>query len=482
MKRIYEESHIDLMKEFLTKYLSSAIKPDIDLTLQATKHVQYLDKSQLDLLVSLFNVSKLSEEELSNYLVKLGFFSKVNIYEKRAIFTDYSRNTLLKVVSYNETLINYDLLKISVKTKDELKGLKSSLLAACKKLNKRIEKAHKSISFKRQLKIDSQKDRDPYALQHLDPVSLKSIETFFNPKCLRTIDYESIPKPSLNPVTEKTLNFRENTDTPSTRKYTIYDKVDNQNVILRRKKSLYLENSGPIDYHTDKRTKFNDISQAVKDLPKYTFDAETYRGFDIDEFVDEILFRNNGLEVPTESKYADDHLEFRKMIKGNVYFITEYLVKELRNLILSQDKYLSFSDANFLALEIRKVIRMPIIEYFYEQYLNSEEYRPIYNSRDIKNSEIPENEESIDVDEFVSANNKKILEVYEAKKQKKELKKMTKLKIKEINLEKRKIKRKINLKKKSKNFEIEENSMKNENSEYEEQPIRKIVLRKDKKT
>ena len=397
MKRIYEDFHIEHMKDFLKKYLNSALKPDVDLDIQATKHVQYLDKNQLKLLVAFFNTDKLPEEELTSFLSKIGFFSKINIYEKRAIFTDFSRNTLLKIIKYNDSLIDYELLK-----QNKLSTLKPSLLKACKRFKKRFEEAYIYETPVPRNRIDSEDTKDKEKPLFFNPLNPKSINTFFTPQCLRSVPLEKLENHNLDPKTEKIVNIRQDTDTPGTRKITIYDKIDNPNIILRRKKSLYLEHSGPIDYHNDQENKLVDISPKIKELPEYSFESESYKNFNLIEFVNKILFVNNGLDIPTVSKYTD-HIEFRKLVKGNLYFVKSFLKASMIKLIMNQDKFLSFSDAKFLFKEIRKVIELPVIEYFYDKYLNSSDFRyaqPMRNLQNYQDGEI--DEESLDIDEIVS--------------------------------------------------------------------------------
>ena len=153
---------------------------------QVLKHVQYLDITHLNLLTSFFNINKINEGELSSHLLNLGFFSKINIYEKKAIYTDYCRNTLIKTIKYNDSLIDYSQIN-----KKEITDIKPSLIKSCKKISKRIDLKEDKVGNFTRNKLKNP-NKDVSAFQYLDPSFHESINAFFNPKYMKSISYKNI--------------------------------------------------------------------------------------------------------------------------------------------------------------------------------------------------------------------------------------------------------------------------------------------------
>lgn len=366
MLKKYNEKHVELMGEFLTKIHPSVIKDKIPLFIQSKKILVLMDIDQLLILDEFFTINELEEARIDERLKYFGFHSKVNIFEKKAILSDLMKRRLIKIININTSLINYKKTSLNVDTEYVY-----SLLKHLNEYKKSFLEYTGETFYENKAEFPSRNvgKRPMFVELHNQRTFIQQLSEEVLPTTVEdniTIDILNKKKaaPSFYSIEKKDQNNG----------YTIYDLVDDNTVILRKKKTLYLEPSVPIDYTGDEKFEYNKISTDINDLEKDIFDTEVYKEFNPRDFVAEILFKNNNIPLPESDVTFED---LRKRIKGVKLFLGEFLKNSLKRLILQQDETLSSVDAGFIALEMKKYLTPAQVEYFYNIYIRSSDYKPV---------------------------------------------------------------------------------------------------------
>lgn len=354
------------MGEFLTKIHPSVIKDKIPLFIQSKKILVLMDIDQLLILDEFFTINELEEARIDERLKYFGFHSKVNIFEKKAILSDLMKRRLIKIININTSLINYKKTSLNVDTEYVY-----SLLKHLNEYKKSFLEYTGETFYENKAEFPSRNvgKRPMFVELHNQRTFIQQLSEEVLPTTVEdniTIDILNKKKaaPSFYSIEKKDQNNG----------YTIYDLVDDNTVILRKKKTLYLEPSVPIDYTGDEKFEYNKISTDINDLEKDIFDTEVYKEFNPRDFVAEILFKNNNIPLPESDVTFED---LRKRIKGVKLFLGEFLKNSLKRLILQQDETLSSVDAGFIALEMKKYLTPAQVEYFYNIYIRSSDYKPV---------------------------------------------------------------------------------------------------------
>jgi len=370
IKRIFNSNHIKLMEEFLSSNLPSVIRTDTSLTVQATKLLLLMDTDQLRLLTSHFDLDRLTEEQVDQQLRSLGFLSKINLFEKKAMIADISKRRLIKTITENYRMLNSEDIHKGVNDNADLVGGHTGTGLVYNLLRQLFN--YKLTTATRQRanncyepEFEMMERRPPAHLGVNTGTALDGHLPEGAPAQARVKRTKSAPpragtKPKQGPVE--------------------LDMAADPSVVLRRKKALYYEPSGPIDYHTGERHELKSIKRELR-LWKWKGHCEEegsefnlYEEFDLRSFVDEVVFTNNGLAVPTESKYGTIE-EFRARASGIYVFRKKFLPYELTGLILRQDESLTRADAELIAMHIRQYLTLAELEYFYRIYLDSNSFR-----------------------------------------------------------------------------------------------------------
>lgn len=368
MKKIFDDSHIKLMVDFVSKNLSSVLVHSIPAEKQARKLLTLMDVDQLEMLELHFSIGGLNEQQVDGQLKKFGFLSRINLFEKKAMLADLIKKRLIKLISYNNSLIDYESLPENADSQ-----LVYSLL---KHLHEYNNKPIPKSSIIQQFYLPEFDTR--YPEKRPTHLNIHNDITFF-----KHLSDEVLPQtvgecaPSLSLKERRKLTkrtFYSNERCPNKADgHSIKDFLNDPNVILRKKKALYYEPSVSIDYKTDRKIEMPRISHELKRIDP-DISPDLYSQFDLRDFVDQVVFTNNNIPVPIQSKYSSV-AEFRMSIKG-CYCFVKFLRKFLFKLIIAQDKCISTTDAEFIAREIQAYLTLPELEYFYDIYLNSADYRP----------------------------------------------------------------------------------------------------------
>lgn len=378
MKRVFGEKHIGNMLEFMRKHLPAHMRSDIEETRLATRLLTLMDVEQIRLLSIYFENS--DESKVTEELKKMGFESNVSMREKRDILLQAIRAKLTAQIVHNSTLLDQEGLFNDIDTNSRKKEIFDGF-TGYKKL---IDKATKIGSRKRlngagkEASTGGWKPRTnmfgtilPKRTPYLGLYDQNEISYQLSVRNLPLLDKlpesnkDDVPPPEDVDVKKKRHS----------KVVSIYDMVDNSNVILRKKKILCLDPSGPIDYHSDNKFILRDIKDDVQAIPEVKFGLKTYEKFNLRSFIEYILYIRNRIVPPQESKFKTPK-EFRRHVKGDRHFFKHYIVKCVAKLLMSQDKYLTYSDAKMISREIRENLQMKDYEYFYDLYFKSADFRP----------------------------------------------------------------------------------------------------------
>lgn len=361
----YSDRHIDLMKEFLNKIHPSGIIQNVPLTSQARKLLILMDVDQLLILDEFFTISQLSERRIEERLKYFGFHSKVNIFEQKSILSDLMKRRLIKIINLNNKLIDYDIPE-EVDTNYVYLLLKN-LNDYKRKYLEYTGETH--IEKKTEFPSRDHKRRPMFMELHNERTFMDQLSEKVLPTSTEDVEPIDIFKKTKHP-----RSFYSDEMENQTSGYTIHDLVDDNTVILRKKKTLYLDPSVPIDYTGEEKLEYKSVREDIRQAGKDTFDPEIYKEFHPRDFVNETVFKNNNITIP-ESNLTFE--ELRKKMKGSKLFLDSYLIAELKRLILSQDETISSSDAGLLAIEMKKFLTPAQVEYFYNRYIKSASYKPV---------------------------------------------------------------------------------------------------------
>lgn len=416
MKRIFNNTHLKYISEFVSKNMSQIIIPTVSFEKHMEKLLILMDLESLKILELHFTFSALNEKEIDEQLRKYGFLSKINLFERKAILADLIRKKLLKIIESNNNIIVRRIegkdLKIGeykqifrdhagvhgVDYSDEISfDIENS--SSTNNSNKNINKKNhinikKEEVFEPNLVYSLLKYLNQYKKSILkNPSSTKNYyEPEFNmrfpdlpPRFLKIHNNENYSKyftESILPIEKPTSITPILKNENSVKNFYKEEKNDKKeisldpgiftdpNIILRKKKALYYEAPTPIDYLSDSYLKLN----KDEEVDRYTVPSSLYDGFSFRNFVDQILFTNNDIEIPVTSKYSS-FSELRKNMKGFCYFNKFYIQSYMEKLIIKQDEYLSVTDARFLASEIKPYLTLAEVEYFYNIFINSYDYQ-----------------------------------------------------------------------------------------------------------
>ncbi|ELA41887.1 uncharacterized protein VICG_01071 [Vittaforma corneae ATCC 50505] len=368
MKKIFNDSHVKLMADFLSKNLNSILRSSVPIEKQSRKLLILMDIDQLEILELHSSIGSLSEWEVDEQLKKFGFLSKINLFEKKAILADLIKKRLIKVISYNNSLVDYENLPENADSQ--------LVYALLKHLHEYSNRPIPKSDIPQKFYLPEFSPR--YPERRPTHLNIYNDATFFkhlSDEVLPQIAEECTPGLSLKErrrLTKRT--FYSNERFPNrTNEHSIKDFLNDPNVTLRKKKALYYEPSVPINYKTDQKIELPKISHELR-MIEPDVNPDLYDRFDLREFVDQTLFTNNNIPIPTRPRHSSI-AEFRVNIKGYHSFV-RFLQQHLFRLIISQDKYISAADAEYIAKEIQAYLTLAELEYFYDVYIGSASFKP----------------------------------------------------------------------------------------------------------
>jgi len=375
MRRALTELNIEQITKFIQ---SNRLLPDVENDAKARtlsiNALRLMSNENVDFL-SLY-YKDLEEKEATEALKELGFESNISFREKIDLLKGVIRINLTDVIKTNiKLLLKKDVFGKSRKNDGFQKYQDLIEKTTRREVNKYLQVFKIKNKVIRRRKIREHFILDRNINRFLDLYDMNDFEYQLSEKNLPALKKKDIEKPS-----EK-LKDAEPEDRPLSkgkkprkiREISIYDKVDNVNVILRKKKILKLEPSGHIDYHVDRKFKLKSIRKKIDALPTVKFDLQTYEEFDLRAFIEDILYIRNGIEPPKNSNFKSVK-DFKSKAKRERLFFNQILWRFIARLLMKQDKYLSFRDAKMLSKEIRCNLLMKDIEYFYNVFYNSGHY------------------------------------------------------------------------------------------------------------
>lgn len=401
MKRIYKKEHLELLCHFFKDY------SNIDCsTLESEDYC-----SKLLTLMSCTDIRKLElyyqdleDEELTKELKEIGFESEIPYSDKKILLKNCLKKELRSLIQQDT-----EILKHSKVFENEKHLNFSQVFVETAKYEKIIKKATKKslneikLGRKTPLNIKNvviSQSGVPKTKAYVDvydqtesgfqfsninlpvlveePIKENAV-TENEAKMIPENNKEKVNEEKLQETSEKLLKngkiktARKKRGYVRVKKISINDLMNDTTFIMRKKKFLELTPSGSIDYYKNDKFKLKSIDKFVNKLPPVTFASEIYRGFDLRKFVNKIIYRNNNISIPKSTSYKSIK-DFRDKAKGDTYFFRRFLPKYLAKLLMKQDSYLTFSDAKMIAEEIRSVLKLPDIEYFYNIYFKSGDY------------------------------------------------------------------------------------------------------------
>ncbi|KAM0679945.1 hypothetical protein GINT2_001886 [Glugoides intestinalis] len=375
-KRLFDERHLEYIKKFITKHLPTIVVQEIPFDKQCTKLLILMDIDQLKLLEIHFSMDTLKDKDYEEWLASLGFVSKINVFERNAIILDITKKKLVKIIQYNHSLIAYDNIPENTDTAVTYNLLKNlyDFYSGYDAMNHSIKLGNYIPEFE---SVNTGK-------------GVLCLDFYTKKTFLKQMSSEMLPSA---PDIKVKFGFNNKTknrnlqickiDSGEKTQESIKDFIDDSASVLRKKKILYIEKSGPIDYKNNEVIETPRISDELKMLDMPEIDPALYEKFDARTFLDEVLFVNNDISIPKASNYSS-FSHFKKYIKGSTKFFTRFLNKHIAYLLMSQDTYISKTDAFFLAAEFKRYLTLPQMEYFYNIYINSSEYKSLNYEKPVK--------------------------------------------------------------------------------------------------
>lgn len=358
--------------DFIRRHLSQIMSPTVPVEKQAHKLLSFMGAEQLEMFIQHHTVVSLNEQQIDEQLKKLGFLSKINLFEKKAILSDLIKKRLVKIILNNHNLIDYNKLS---------NGADSELAKSLRMHFLRWERESETMEKKRKVK------KIPYVpvFEARFPNTRPRLLHFCDKNgLLKNLSEDVLPLKIMKSDEKISIRKKRRSHAPISfyKDETKQEKIDlptelatDPNLVLRKKKALYYEPSQPIDYKNDKKLELNDIFFELNQIEEPKIDPDIYDDFLVKEFIDQILFVNNGLEIPKESMYSSLE-EFGKVLTSEYRFASIFLGEYITKLLLNQDKHLSVTDASFLAQNIRYFLSLPELEYFYNIYLKMPKDKP----------------------------------------------------------------------------------------------------------
>lgn len=375
MRRALTELNIEQITKFIN---SNQLLPDVESDAKARtlsiNTLRLMSNEHIDFLTLYYK--ELEEKEATEALRDLGFESEISFKEKIDLLKGVIRINLTDVVKTNIKL----LLKKNIFGKSRKNdGFQKYQDLIEKRTKREINKYLQVFKIKNKV-IRRRKIREYFILDRnmvkfLDLYDMNNFEYQLSEKNLPALKEKDLQKPSekLKNVESEGRPLSKGRKPRKIREISIYDKVDNINVILRKKKILRLEPCGHINYHVDRKFKLKSIRKKIDALPSVKFDLQTYEEFDLRAFIEDILYIRNGIDPPRNSNFKSIK-DFKSKAKREKFFFSQILWRFIARLLMKQDKYLSFKDAKMLSKEIRCNLLMKDIEYFYNIFYNSGHY------------------------------------------------------------------------------------------------------------
>lgn len=374
MKRLFGEKHVESMLKFMKKHLPEYIRSDVGEREQAERVLTLMDADQNRLLLAYFE--DLDESTIMKELKKMGFESNVSAREKRDILNRTIVTKLTSQIVRNITLLDQEKLFNAIDRSLGKKRIFDGFTGYKELINKATNKESKRIQREEEQRLSTGRKR---SRTDMFGRSLPKRTPFIGLYDENEISYQlstrNLPLPEASEDIKDDVAPPANVEVKGRRTVSIYDLVDDSNVILRKKKILCLDPSGPINYYGDNKFRLVSIRKEVQAMPEVKFKLDTYKKFDLRSFIEDVLYLRNKIEPPRESRFKTPE-EFRKYAKGSRHFFRFYIVKTITRLLMNQDKYLTYSDAKMISREIRENLQMKDYEYFYNLYFRSADFIP----------------------------------------------------------------------------------------------------------
>lgn len=371
-KRIFDERHLEYIKKFITKNLPTIVVEKIPFDKQCTKLLILMDAYQLKLLELHFSMDTLKDKDFEDWLASFGFFSKINVFEKNTILSDIVRKKLLKIIQYNHALIDYDNIPENTDT-----ALTYNLLKNLYSFYSTYKAAKSSTAVRNSEYKYKTVKKEKFCL---DFYNQKTFLKNMSPEMLPTAPDTKFKFGFSNRTKNMKIYDIEKNETTQT---SIDNFVEDAASILRKKKALYAEKSGPINYKSEAVFEIPEFAEELKKFDNPVFDRALYEKFDARMFLNEVVFINNNIPIPMVSKYTS-FTQFRKYIKGDSKFFRHFLNERIAYLLMCQDTSISKTDAFFLASEFKRYLTLPQVEYFYKSYINSSQYKPAKDEKEVE--------------------------------------------------------------------------------------------------
>lgn len=192
--------------------------------------------------------------------------------------------------------------------------------------------------------------------------SIEYLNSFIPPEETTSEDIDLSSEESYNFEKFRTDVLKAPEKTP---KYTLFTGLD---VVVRPKKKLNSVFKDLISYEKTEDNSTVDVMPEIRLLPKYDYFFEDLRNLDLVHLKNEIFYLKRGLKVPMTSKYKS----IKSLLKRVDLSFSVFLKRKMVEILMINDKYLSFWDATALYKDFLQLFSVCDYEYFYEFYYKRE--------------------------------------------------------------------------------------------------------------